>query len=86
MSPSLRHLSALGAALVLSFGCWTSEVAFAAILTTSGIEGVISSGTGAPAADGTYATTFAIYPQQTGGTAVWTETLTLVVKNGQFSK
>ena len=58
----------------------------AAVPATSGIEGVLLSSGGGPAADGNYTMAVSIYPAESGGSAVWTETgVTIAVKGGQFS-
>lgn len=49
------------------------------------VEGLLSSASGGPTADGSYATGFAVLDGPTGK-ALWTEqNVTLTVKNGQFS-
>ena len=59
--------------------------AIAAVPTTATLEGALMSTGGGPAADGQYQVTFAIYSQQSGGNAIWTESATLSAKGGQFS-
>jgi len=63
-----------------------TDVAGAAVPGTTVIEGTLNSTGGGAAADGTYAMTFAVYPAEQGGTALWQEgPVDVKVKNGQFS-
>lgn len=57
----------------------------AAVPATATLEGVLTSAGGGPAADGNYTLTLAIYAQQSGGTAVWTESAAVTAKAGQFT-
>ncbi len=58
----------------------------AAVPSLIGIEGVLTSAGGGAAADGNYAASFALYPQASGGTAVWSELSTqITLKSGQFT-
>ncbi|MBM4344894.1 MAG: hypothetical protein FJ100_16120 [Deltaproteobacteria bacterium] len=63
----------------------TVDQAGAAVPSTATLEGVLTSAGGGPAADGNYTLTVAIYPQQSGGTAAWTETAAVTAKGGQFT-
>ena len=73
-------------AVALSAGvAMTCAEAVAAVPVTASLEGALMSTGGGPAADGQYQVTFAIYPQQSGGNAAWTESATLSAKGGQFS-
>ena len=72
--------AAIGVALVVP------GLAFAAVPSTSAIEGVLLSSGGGPAADGNYTVAISIYGAETGGSAVWTESgVTIAAKGGQFS-
>jgi subtilisin-like proprotein convertase family protein len=63
-----------------------SGAALAAVPGTALIEGTLHSTGGGAAADGDYATVFAIYKDQTGGSPVWFEgPVTVKVAAGQFS-
>jgi subtilisin-like proprotein convertase family protein len=58
----------------------------AAVPGTALIEGTLHSSGGGAAADGDYATVFAIYKDQTGGSPIWFEgPVTVKVAAGQFS-
>ncbi len=48
-------------------------------------QGKLSDGTGASVVDGTYSITFKLYDAPTGGSALWTETQSVVVASGLFS-
>ncbi len=73
-------LATLAACLALT------SIASAAVPTTIGIEGVVTSAGGGAAADGAYGVAFALYPQASGGTAVWSETGgQITVKSGSFT-
>ena len=73
--------TSLAAALML-----TSGAAMAAVPGTALIEGTLHSTGGGAAADGDYATVFAIYKDQTGGSPIWFEgPVTVKVAAGQFS-
>jgi hypothetical protein len=52
---------------------------------TMSYQGVLNDGAGVPVADGTYSLTFKIYDQATGGTALWTETQSVLVEGGIFN-
>jgi len=76
-----RWLAAAGA-FVAAASAWPAQ---AAIPTIANVEGVLLSAGGGPAADGNYSVVFSLYTQQTGGTALWTETGSVAAKAGQFS-
>ncbi len=78
---AMSALVAITAAALLA----TSGPAHAAVPQTGQVEGVLSSAGGGPAADGTYAMTFALYTQAVGGAPVWTETGSIAAKSGMFS-
>ena len=81
-----RVLRAWPAALVgLVVPAALTSGALAAVPTSTQLEGVLTSAGGAPAADGDYDVTFAIYDAETGGTASWTETAKLKVVGGRFN-
>jgi hypothetical protein len=48
-------------------------------------QGVIKTAAGQNAADGNYQITFKIYNEETGGTAIWTETQSITLSGGIFS-
>jgi subtilisin-like proprotein convertase family protein len=79
----------LGWKLATSFAAalmLTSGAAMAAVPGTALIEGTLHSTGGGAAADGDYATVFAIYKDQTGGSPIWFEgPVTVKVAAGQFS-
>lgn len=62
-------------AAALGFAALVGQVpaARAAAPETVAVEGLLRSAAGAPAADGSYALTFALYPAASGGTALWYE-------------
>jgi len=59
-----------------------SSVVFGQLLS---IQGVARNSEGQSLADGSYTFKFRLYDAETGGTAKWNESQTLVVKNGVFS-
>jgi subtilisin-like proprotein convertase family protein len=83
----IKHLATLGALLfALSGSTLVTGAAFAAVPGTALVEGTLHSTGGGAAADGDYATVFAIYKDQTGGSPVWFEgPVTVKVAAGQFS-
>jgi hypothetical protein len=48
-------------------------------------QGKLTDTLGQPVANGNYALTFRLYTQPTGGSAIWTEAQTVMVKSGLFS-
>jgi hypothetical protein len=48
-------------------------------------QGRLTDTLGVPVSDGNYQLTFRLYTQPTGGSAVWTEAQTILVKNGLFA-
>ena len=52
---------------------------------TISYQGVLCDATGKPKPDNSYAMTFSLYDAETGGTAIWTVTKSLAVKQGLFS-
>jgi subtilisin-like proprotein convertase family protein len=77
---------ALTAALLCSATALLAGAAMAAVPGTALIEGTLHSTGGGAAADGDYATVFAIYKDQTGGSPIWFEgPVTVKVAAGQFS-
>jgi subtilisin-like proprotein convertase family protein len=76
----------LTVALLCSATFLLASAAMAAVPGTALIEGTLHSTGGGAAADGDYATVFAIYKDQTGGSPVWFEgPVTVKVAAGQFS-
>jgi len=67
------------AALVVSGAC------MATVPTKMSYQGKLTTGSGGPTPDGTYNMVFQLYSQQTGGTALWTETQSVDTKGGVFS-
>jgi len=57
----------------------------AQIPRTLSYQGVLSDTSGVPKPDGSYTLTFRLYLASSGGSAIWTETKTLNVKNGLFN-
>ncbi|MBM4341878.1 MAG: proprotein convertase P-domain-containing protein [Deltaproteobacteria bacterium] len=73
-------------ALAAALACLGAGAAHAAVPATVHLEGILLSAGGGPAADGNYGAAFALYPQATGGTAVWSESgAQVAVKAGQFT-
>ncbi|MFZ4580580.1 MAG: proprotein convertase P-domain-containing protein [Myxococcota bacterium] len=73
-------------ALLCSAVALLATVATAAVPGTALIEGTLHSSGGGAAADGDYATVFAIYKDQVGGSPIWFEgPVTVKVAAGQFS-
>ena len=57
-----------------------------ALPTSSSLEGVLMSAGGAPAADGEYDVTFALYPSETAKDPSWTEgPVKVTLKGGRFN-
>jgi hypothetical protein len=78
--------SGLALALAGMMAVLLAGVAQAAVPTTALIEGTLSSTGGGAAADGDYATVFAIYKDAQGGSPVWSEgPVTVTVAGGVFS-
>ena len=48
-------------------------------------QGLLTDTLGVPVSDGNYQLTFRLYTQPTGGSAVWTEAQTILVKSGLFA-
>ncbi|MBI5610420.1 MAG: proprotein convertase P-domain-containing protein [Deltaproteobacteria bacterium] len=75
--------------MVLAVLLWgfAANPARAAVPTTTAVEGLLlSTANGAPAADGDYSATFAVYAAATGGAPLWSEgPLPLAVAGGRFS-
>jgi hypothetical protein len=57
----------------------------AQIPRTLSYQGVLTDNVGKPRLDGSYSFTFRFYISPTGGTAIWSESKSLSVKNGLFS-
>jgi len=57
----------------------------AQIPRTLSYQGVLTDNAGKPRPDGSYTFTFRFYTSPTGGTAIWSESKSLPVKNGLFS-
>ena len=57
----------------------------AQIPRTLSYQGVLSDSSGVPKSDGSYTLTFRLYLASSGGSAIWTETKTLNVKQGLFN-
>lgn len=72
-------------ALFCFFSCFLSQT-HAQIAPTLSVQGILKKANGVAVDDGTYSLTFKLYTQETGGTAVWTETQTNVeVSSGIYS-
>ncbi len=85
-SRSMLRRLVLAAATTTAVIALTTAVSGAAVPTQTSVEGVLTAAGGAPAADGDYDVTFALYGAATGGTAVWSEGPTKVtVKGGRFA-
>ncbi|MBM4342461.1 MAG: hypothetical protein FJ100_03675 [Deltaproteobacteria bacterium] len=82
LSSTKRRIGVLALAAATLVAAGTGQ---AAVPSTATLEGVLMSAGGGPAADGQYQITFAIYPQQSGGNAVWSEQGTVSAKAGQFT-
>ncbi len=83
---SLRSTRAWATSAALVAALAAPAIASAAVPTTSTIEGVLLSSGGAPAADGDYDVTFAIYADDTTKTASWSEgPVKVTVTGGRFS-
>jgi subtilisin-like proprotein convertase family protein len=80
-----QKLSVMAAFLCSAVALWATA-ATAAVPGTALIEGTLHSSGGGAAADGDYATVFAIYKDQVGGSPIWFEgPVTVKVAAGQFS-
>jgi hypothetical protein len=76
------RLASLAGVLALAL----ATPAFAAVPTATTVEGALLSSGGAPAADGDYDITFALYAASSGGAAVWTEgPVKVKVAGGRFA-
>ncbi|MGH7596676.1 MAG: hypothetical protein ACREOI_10010 [bacterium] len=60
-------------------------ISHAQIPRTLSYQGVLTDNAGKPRPDGNYTFTFRFYTSPTGGTAIWSESRSLPVKNGLFS-
>jgi len=60
-------------------------ISHAQIPRTLSYQGVLTDNIGNPRPDGSYAFTFRFYTSPAGGTAIWSESKSLSVKNGLFS-
>jgi hypothetical protein len=80
---AMGALAALGAFAMLALA---ATPAVAAVPTEATVEGVLTAAGGAPAADGDYDLSFAIYAAKSGGAALWSEGVVKVaVSGGRFS-
>mgnify|MGYP003342914521 CR=1 FL=1 len=71
--------------LAVLLGCLFGLSAWA-VPATVDINGRLSSGSGAPVADGKYPITFGLYKAEVGGTPAWTEPVAAVqVAGGSFA-
>ncbi|MGH7599281.1 MAG: hypothetical protein ACREOI_23225 [bacterium] len=61
------------------------DMLHAQIPRTLSYQGVLTDNAGNPRPDGSYSFTFRLYTSPTGGTAIWSESKSLPVKNGLFS-
>jgi hypothetical protein len=67
-------------------GLLVSTLAYAQVPQTISYQGLLTTSSGTPIADGNYNLTFSLYTVPTGGTPVWTETQSSVpVSKGTFS-
>ncbi|MGH7599277.1 MAG: hypothetical protein ACREOI_23205 [bacterium] len=71
----------LAALLALTFPL----ISHAQIPRTLSYQGVLTDNADKPRPDGNYTFTFRLYTSPTGGTAIWSESKSLPVKNGLFS-
>ncbi len=70
---------------VLGAGVLAGNLAQAAVPSTVGIAAAFQSSTGAPVVDGVYVLDFALYANEVGGAALWSEATVVVnVKGGQL--
>ena len=86
LGASLRRPSAafLGVALVAAG--LTAATANAAVPATAQVEATLRGSGGVPAADGAYKISFALYPEASGGVALWSEgPLDINVSGGGFA-
>ncbi len=60
-------------------------IGFADVPHLLNIQGLLTDNSGEPLADGTYSITFAIYADESGGSALWTETRSVVTSSGLFT-
>lgn len=58
---------------------------WAQVPQTMSYQGVLTSAKGRLVSDGKYTITFKLYTAAEGGTALWSESQTIVVKNGLFN-
>ena len=77
-----RPASCLTAALSLLL---LSASASAAVPKTVQIHGAVRAVGGGPVSDGGYESVVSLYDQEQGGSAIWSEAMTLTVKGGAFS-
>jgi hypothetical protein len=62
-----------------------SVVCMASVPSKMSYQGKLTTSSGAVTPDGTYTMVFGLYSQQSGGTALWTETQSVTTKGGVFS-
>src|SRR2546427_8135881 len=61
------------------------RMSFGQIPHTLSYQGVIADPSGNPKPDGPYTLTFGLYRSNSGGSPLWTETKSIVIKRGFFS-
>ena len=64
----------------------TVQAIWGEIPQTMSYQGVLANADGTEVSDGTYSLIFSIYDTATGGSALWTETRTVAVSDGEFNE
>jgi hypothetical protein len=87
--PSISLMCAFLALMCVVASLGAGHVAFAEPAYTINYQGKLADNTGLAVANGTYAMSFALYTQASGGAAIWSESRTggneVTVQNGLFS-
>ncbi len=82
MAKLLRNLLVAGAGILVVF---TASLLAQAVPSTMNYQGRLTDPSGNPVADGPYSVLFTIYDASTLGNSKWSETRTILVKDGLFS-
>jgi hypothetical protein len=81
----MRKEKLLKSIAVVVFGLLFTSISFADIPKTLNYQGRLMNTVGQPVIDGQYSVTFRLYNAETGGDMEWSETLTVLTRNGYFN-
>src|SRR5688572_11653416 len=81
---SMKRLVSLCFALVLLLTDRASHAQVAAVPTLMNFQGRLARPDSTPVPNGTYTVTFRLFSVPTGGTALWSHTLPVTIRNGTF--